>query len=98
MAGHFASLLTNQAELSRVTLAFEKTIRASYESHPVRHSTQAEISRRFEICARIFEQLRGDLEWGLERIFDKLPEYLGAELNGSTWEPDKRTCWMPSDG
>jgi len=60
--------------------------------------TQSEVKRRFELCARIFKTLRGDLHWGIERIEGHLSEYLRAELDGRTWEPDKREVWIPGDG
>lgn len=93
----FASLLETK-DVSRVTLAFERIINASFESHAVRHLTQSEVKRRFEMCAKIFETLRSDMKWSIERILDKLPIYLGCELDGADWKPDARTLWIPSDG
>lgn len=94
----FAKLIHDPKDLSKVTLAFERIIRASLESHPVRHLTDREITRRFEMCAKIFESLRSDLKWSIDRILDKLPSYLGCELDGSDWKPDARTIWTPGDG
>ena len=54
--------------VGRVTLFFERVIGDSMTSHPMRHFTQAEAKRRFNICASIFEKLRGDLKWGIDRI------------------------------
>ena len=60
--------------------------------------TQAEVKRRIEITCAIFQQLRGDLSWGLERVFDHLPRYLRNELEGIPWKPDERKMWVPDDG
>jgi len=98
MSGAFAKLVDDERDLSRVTLAIEAAIARSFETHPMRHMTHAEVKRRFDICARIFERLRGQLGWGVVRALDMMPQYLEAELNGSTWTPDARACWMPKDG
>lgn len=98
MSGVFARLAANEAELLQVTTSIENVVARSFETHRMQHITRAEVKRRFDLCARIFERLRGDLSWGLARIFDRMPEYLAAELNGSTWTPDARACWFPQDG
>lgn len=98
--GSFAKLI-DEGQVGRVTLAFEETIAASFETHKMRHMTTAEVKRRFEMCARIFEKLRGELKWGIERILDTLPTYLGCELDGKDWASDAqgaRTIWAPGDG
>lgn len=84
--------------VGRVTLFFERVIGDSMTSHPMRHFTQAEVKRRFDICCSIFEKLRGDLKWGVDRIEHHLPTYFRAELDGSTWTPDARKFWLPEDG
>jgi hypothetical protein len=98
MAGAFANLIESERDLARVTLAIEDAIARSFETHPMRHPTQAEVKRRFDMCARIFERLRGQLGWGLVRTLDLMPLYLDTELNGSIWTPDARACWTPEDG
>lgn len=98
MSGAFANLIGSELDLARVTLAIEAAIARSFETHPMRHATQAEVKDRFDICARIFERLHGQLGWGLVRTLDLMPRYLKAELDGSTWTPDARACWMPEDG
>lgn len=94
--GAFSGLVST-GDVGRVTVAFERMIEASFTSHPIRHLTQDEIKRRFEMLSKIFRYLRGDLKWSLERIFDKIPTYFGCELDGSVWEPDARLCWMPGE-
>lgn len=61
-------------------------------------TTRAEVKRRIDICWNIAKILRYDLGWGITRIEDHLAHYLRCELDGDDWEPDKRRCWMPSDG
>ena len=97
MTGTLAALMSNPRDLGIVVGGFERVIFGSFivDQGP---QTMAEIKRRFEICTRIFKELRGDLDWGLQRILDHLPAYLRAELDGMEWEPDTRQCWVPSDG
>lgn len=97
MTGTLAALMSNPRDLGLVVSAFERIIYRSFvvDQGP---TTMAEIKRRFEICTRIFKELRGDLDWGLQRILDHMPTYLRAELDGVTWEPDTRKCWVPGDG
>lgn len=83
-----------------VTLRMTEVVEASFEAHPMRGGSipRSEVKRRFDLCANIFEKLRGDLKWGLERVWGHLPAYLGDELNGVQWLPDARTIWSPGDG
>lgn len=97
----FADLIDDQASLARVVTGFERIIIESFYPgrNPVRGSITAHHVRdRFQILERWFRVLRAEKRWGLHRILDTLPEALHAELNGSTWEPDSRACWMPGDG
>jgi len=59
--------------------------------------TVSETKRRFDICAKIFEQLAGDLKWGMNRALDHLPRYLRAELEGQKWTPATREIWTPEN-
>ncbi len=92
----FEMLVSDPSKLARVTRSFEAIIAASFESHPMRHMTAAEVKRRFDMCASIFETLRVSLKWSIDRILDKLPSYLGCELDGADWKPDARTIWTPT--
>jgi len=96
----FAKLLDSPAQIATVTLAIESAIAQSFEAnkHPMRHMTSAEVKRRFDLCASIFEKLRGDLKWGITRATDQLPIYLNETLSGRDWMPDARTIWTPGDG
>ena len=64
----------------------------------MQHITHAEVARRNDITLRIFKSLRGDLSWGLTRIYDHLPRYLRAEIDGVPWKPETRSVWIPQDG
>lgn len=96
MAGEFVKLIDSK-QVSAVTLAFERAIADSFVTHPMRHMTRAEVKRRFDECSKIFCELRGQLKWGVQRAIDHIPEYLGKVLNGESWKPDRRACWMPGD-
>jgi hypothetical protein len=96
MTRAFLNLVEND-QLAQAVLGIERAVAQSFEADGAR-MTGAEVRRRFDICARLLRQLRGDLGWGLQRVLDHLPQYLRCELDGVPWEPDRRTCWMPEDG
>lgn len=94
--GAFRGLIEADA-VGRVTLAIENALVASMvlDKAP---QTEREVKRRFEICARIFKVLRGDMKWSISRALDKLPEYLRCELDGTPYDPkDARAVWMPEE-
>jgi hypothetical protein len=84
-------------QVGRVMAGIECAISRSFEDDGAR-ITGDEIQRRFTICERLIERLRGDLGWGLHRVLDHIPHYLRCELDGQPWEPNKRTIWVPEDG
>lgn len=90
-------LVNDLDQLGRVTSCFHNSIAMSLALDGATVTTR-EVKRRFDICVKIFKELRGDVKWGVSRIIDYLPEYLRAELDGEPWEPDTRRCWVPSDG
>lgn len=96
MPGAFLDL-AERGQLEPAVLGIERAVTRSFETDGAR-MTDAEVRRRFQICERLFRQLRGDLGWGLVRVLDHLPHYLRCELDGRAWEPDRRTLWMPEDG
>ncbi len=97
LSGSFKQLVGDHTALADVVNGIQTTIELSFAVDGAT-ITGAEVKRRFQLCEGIFKVLRGDMQWGIARIVDHLPEYLRAELNGETWEPNSRTCWMPKDG
>jgi ribosomal protein S14 len=95
MLGEFSSLIEDR-QISTVVLGFEKAIAKSFEDDKSTQ-TRSEVKRRFEICRRVFKELRGDKGWSVQRILDHLPTVLRCELDGQPWTPDDRLVWMPSD-
>ena len=94
--GAFKGLI-EQGEVGRVTLAIENAIIASMIADRA-PTTEAEVKRRFNLCADIFKVLRGDMKWSIARAIDKIPEYLRCELDGVHYDPkDARAVWLPSD-
>lgn len=91
MAGTWAKLLSED-QVGRVTRGFIEVISLSYRTSPGRQ-TQNETKRRFDLCAAAFEEMRGDLQWSIERCLDELPPALRARLDGTPWKPDKRSSW-----
>jgi hypothetical protein len=96
MAYEFSSLCSRASDLNKVTEAFQQIIARSMDTDGCR-VTIAETKRRFDICARIFKTLRGDLGWGLDRALDHIPIFLRNELDGINWnESRKRRTWSPT--
>lgn len=90
----FSNLIEDKS-IGKVIKAFEDTILESYYEDKTR-VTGDETKRRFDICAKIFRELKGDLGWSLQRILDHLPTYLRNELDGVLYEPDSRKSWITS--
>jgi len=98
----FADLIDDPETLAKVTVGFEGIITNSFMPgrNPVRDGvpTMGHVKERFAILERWYRILRKEKLWGVQRILDNLPNALHAELNGNSWEPDERACWMPDDG
>ena len=77
-----------------------KAISKSFEIENNPAPTRAAVKHKFDIIMGHAVELRGDLQWGIDRIVDTMPEMLAAARNGGRWEPpaDMRKCWVPSDG
>jgi hypothetical protein len=74
----------------------EEAILRSFESRPMRGGiTQAEVKRRFEICERIWKVLRIEHKWSVQRVCDHLYRFLLQEIDGISWEPNRRVLWVP---
>lgn len=98
MGTPLTDLLKDPATLGRVTASIETTIAKSFETHAMRHMTQAEVKRRFDICLKWFRSMRVESFFSNERACSELPAALAAELNGGTFTPSTRAVWMPEDG
>jgi hypothetical protein len=93
--GFFLDLLA-QDQIGPVVLGIENAVAQSFVEDRGR-PTGDEIRRRFNLCARIVKQLRGDLSWAIPRVVDHLPRYLRCELDGILWTPETRSVWTPSE-
>lgn len=96
MAGQWVKLVAEE-QVGIVTLAFTEAIARSFAADGARQ-TQAEIKHRFNLCASIFEKLRGDLGWPVSRAIDYIPRYLRCELDREPYDPKAdatRVLWTP---
>lgn len=103
MHGELAKLTGDQQR--RVTQAIYRAVEESFLVDKKRDGrsrsikvTADELKRRVNICLKVYKELRGDLDWGLQRAIDHLPMYLRRSLDGVAWEPDQRKVWAPGDG
>lgn len=70
----------------------------SFKEQSMKMPTDADKRQRFAICMDWAVTLRGDLQWGVQRIVGAMPEILRATLSGGKWQPTQRQCWIPGDG
>lgn len=84
--------------LPKLTAGAYVAVAKSFREQNMRNPTQDEIRRRFNICMKWAKTLRGDMQWGVDRICDTLPQALRSELLGVDFTPSTRQCWMPADG
>ena len=82
-----------------VATAAERAVVRSFQTRPlpIRGITRTEARRRVKICERIWQVLRHEKKWSLQRACDHLYRYLIDELDGRTWNPDERTIWVPDN-
>lgn len=66
------------------------------DRHPMRHHTDAEMTRRAGIMIEWTRKLL-DLGWCVARVCDHMDVILDTELDGTHWTPPERTIWMPQE-
>lgn len=66
--------------------AIARVVTDSFDAHPMRHLTRAEVSRRTDICLRWVRKLCGS-GMALDRAIHQLRNALSAELDGRKFEP-----------
>jgi hypothetical protein len=100
VARPFADLFQDPAQLRKVVSRLQRIIADSFggDGAMKRAITEAEVKRRFAICEKWFRDLRGERKWTVDRCLDALPHALKVELSGGTYEPDRRSVWVPTDG
>lgn len=86
---HVAMLrsLVVEGEIERVVDGFAKVINLSFEADKSTR-TRAEVSRRLDLCVRIFCDLRDGLKWTIPHIMSVLPRYVRCELDGASYSPE----------
>ena len=89
--------MTNANASPVVATAVERAVVHSFDARPMPAGrvTQAECRRRVKICEGIWWALRLESKWSLQRACDHLYRFLLAEIDGTHWEPDKRSIWTP---
>jgi hypothetical protein len=91
----FGDLVDSPEDFKRVYDVFFTTIMLSFrlvDTAALGYSTiisTDEVKRRFEICARWFRTLRGELGYGLNRTLAAIPKALVCELTDQEYKPDE---------
>ena len=80
---------------ARLVAKVKEVVSASFQGHPMRHTTQAEINRRIEICVDYAQDMRKSKRWPLERCLDTMSRWLTKKLDTEKLEPSKRRMWRP---
>lgn len=68
----------------------------SFDSHPVRHLTNNEVSRRTDAAKALVDLMRFQLRWSVPRIRDTLPIAFSAQLSGLVYDLEalgRRSAW-----
>ena len=86
------------ATLGELVDGITNAIYGSFKQQSMKVPTDADKRQRFGICMEWAVTLRGDLQWGVQRIVGAMPDILRTTLAGGKWEPTKRQCWIPADG
>lgn len=82
-----------------VSAVVEDAVLRSFDVRPMRRGiTRAEVRRRVALCERIWQVLRIEQGWSVQRVCDHLYRFLLAELDGRSWEPPQRALWVPDGG
>lgn len=109
----FAKLLLDEEQLGKTVAGIETVIWGSFAQDAERRvrdtglillskqqvrPTENQIKERFEICAKWFGIMRGDLKWSVQRCIDNLADALRTELDGGNYEPPGtgKAVWKPS--
>lgn len=82
------------ATKTRITQAVQVVITASFRSHPMRHMTKSEVTRRFNVCFEGYRVMRNEMKWSSVRCIDMLQRILEASLNGTDIDFSKRSSWF----
>lgn len=91
------SKLVAENQVERVTRSFVQAISGSFVVDGGT-PTRDEVTRRFDICLRLFCELYADLKWSVPKILDFIPRYLRCELDGIRYNPNNENgAWSVED-
>lgn len=95
MAGEFEKLVAER-NVGPAVRAFELAIAKSFQRDG-KARTQAEVKRRFDICADVFCILVHDVGLATAMALPQIEKGLLARLDGLPWEPESRMI-IPCSG
>lgn len=81
--------------LQNVGDAIERVVDDSFKQFAMINRTNAEETRRAEICTRWFRQLVNDERWTADRAVSELRTVLRCELDGIPYKPSALMLWAP---
>ena len=88
--------LVTRDKLPRVHAQMFDAVAYSYMICPCRMTTD-ETRRRLKMVFEIWQTLRAQHRYTLDRLDHCLGRYLCYDLDGQKWEPLKRKTWLPGD-
>ncbi len=101
----FGDLVDSPAKMQKVALRIAQVLAKSFDEDERRHGkdfvkwvhSETEEKRRADILGRWFRDLRGGLNWSIEKSLDHLAPALRTELDGGTYNPpsERQRLWVP---
>jgi len=101
----FGDLVDSPERYKKVMFRMAQVLAKSFCDDERRHGkefekrvhTDSEEKRRADIIGRWFRNMRGDLNWSIERTLDHLEKALRTELDGGTYNPpiERQRLWVP---
>ncbi len=82
-----------EGEMQRIGPTLGRIVTHSFETHPMRNPTNAELKRRVDLATRIYFELRRDLKWTPLRAISHVRAALKAKLDETTFKPRDRAMY-----
>lgn len=91
MSGELVNL--DQSQLATLSNALQTIVATSF-FHDRSRPTNHEDRRRVQLCIELFQIMRRDGGWSVQRCIDELPFALRCKLDGHPWDMASRPTWF----
>ena len=84
---------------ARIENAIKRAVEGSFVKYPMRHMTQHEVARRFNIAFEGYRELRNGANWSYFRALDHIDRLLDEALDGIELNRNiRRSSWFGRSG